>query len=129
MRLLVDTHVWLWLQIRPERVPSGVLDLLEDGANEVLLSTASVWEIAVKHRRGRLALPDPPSTFVPERLSTSGFRALSIDHAHALRAGSLPLHHHDPFDRMLVAQSQVLGVPLVTGDPALSDYDLEILWS
>ena len=71
MRLLVDTHVWLWLQIRPERVPSGVLDLLEDGANEVLLSTASVWEIAVKHRRGRLALPDPPSTFVPERLSTS----------------------------------------------------------
>jgi PIN domain nuclease of toxin-antitoxin system len=129
MRLLVDTHVWLWLQNGPERVPPSVLALLEDPANPLLLSVASIWEISTKYHVGRLPLPEPPATYVPSRLTDGGFSLLDIEQAHALRAGELPRHHRDPFDRLLIAQSQILGVPLVTGDPEVVKYDVEVLWS
>ena len=129
MRFLIDTHAWLWLQSDPERLPPSVLDMLEDLGNDVFVSAASAWEIAVKHQSGRLRLPDPPLTYVPRRMVDSGCKPLSIEHAHALRAGQLPRHHRDPFDRVMIAQSQILDLPVVTRDPAFSLYDVDLLWA
>ena len=128
MRVLVDTHTWLWMLTNPQRLPATTRDTVGDPGTEVLLSAASAWEIAIKYRLGRLPLPEAPTTYVPSRVAATGSTALAIDHAHGLRAGELPDHHRDPFDRLLVAQAQILGVPLVSGDRALSAYDVKLLW-
>jgi PIN domain nuclease of toxin-antitoxin system len=123
-RFLLDTHVWLWLLAEPDRIDGSVRSQLADERNELLLSAASSWEIAIKHQLGKLTLPSPPSTFVPERIRRSGVTPVPVDHAHALRVASLPPHHRDPFDRLLVAQAELLGVPIVTADRQLAAYDV-----
>ena len=128
MRVLVDTHTWLWMLTSPHRLPATTRDTVGDPGTEVLLSAASAWEIAIKYHLGRLPLPEAPTTYVPSRVAATGSTALAIDHAHVLRAGELPDHHRDPFDRLLVAQAQILGVPLVSGDRALGAYDVKLLW-
>lgn len=127
MRYLLDTHVWLWLQIQPERVSEEVRDRLSDGATQLLLSAASSWEIAIKHALGKLPLPEPPKTYVPSRMRHDGVDGLPVTHAHALHVATLPLHHGDPFDRLLVAQSQIEDVPLVTADPHIARYEVTVL--
>lgn len=128
MRLLVDTHTWLWMLSRPDRLPLRAREVVGDPSTEVLVSAATAWEIAIKHELGKLPLPEPPSAFVPSRLVTSGCVALAIEISHVLAAGALPPHHRDPFDRLLIAQSQVLRVPLCSGDPAVAAYDTDLLW-
>lgn len=125
MRFLVDTHCWLWLQASPERLAREVVSLLEDPDNELLLSAASSWEIAIKYAIGKLRLPEAPDRYVPRRMSASGTRGLAIEHAHSLRVAELPMHHRDPFDRLLVAQAQIEKLTLVTVDPQFDDYDVE----
>jgi PIN domain nuclease of toxin-antitoxin system len=127
MRYLLDTHVWLWLQTQPERVSDDVRDRLGDGAAQLLLSAASSWEIAIKHALGKLPLPEPPKTYVPSRMRHDGVDGLPVTHAHALHVATLPPHHGDPFDRLLVAQSQVEDVPLVTADPRITRYDVTVV--
>jgi PIN domain nuclease of toxin-antitoxin system len=122
---LLDTHVWLWLQTTPERLRDDVVELLADRANTLLLSAASSWEIAIKYRLGKLPLPEPPAEYVPERMRLSGVTALPIEHAHALRVADLPEHHGDPFDRLIIAQSQLLNVPIVTADGQFVAYEVE----
>lgn len=122
---LLDTHVWLWLQTTPERLRHEVVDLLGDRANTVLLSAASSWEIAIKYRLGKLPLPEPPAEYVPERMRLSGVTPLPIEHAHALRVADLPEHHADPFDRLIIAQAQLLNVPIVTADGQFVSYEVE----
>jgi PIN domain nuclease of toxin-antitoxin system len=85
-------------------------------------------EIAIKFQLGELALPEAPTSFVPSRLAASGCTGVAIEHAHALRAGLLPPHHRDPFDRLLIAQAQILGAPLASGDRVFDAYDVELLW-
>jgi PIN domain nuclease of toxin-antitoxin system len=126
VRFLADTHCWLWLQVSPERLAPAVLSLLEDPANDLLLSAASSWEIAIKYRIGKLPLPEPPSRYVPRRMAASGSRGLAIEHAHSLRAAELPLHHRDPFDRLLVAQAQIEKLVVITVDPEFEKYDVEV---
>jgi PIN domain nuclease of toxin-antitoxin system len=126
-RYLLDTHVWLWLLAAPERVDDDVRSQLEDRANELFLSAASSWEIAIKYELGKLQLPSPPSVFVPERMRVSGVTAMPVEHAHALRVASLPRHHRDPFDRLLVAQADISGITLVTADEQLTEYDVPML--
>ena len=92
-----------------------------------MLSAASSWEIAIKYALGKLPLPAPPPEYVPSRMQASGTGALPITHAHALHVASLPTHHRDPFDRLLVAQAQVESLPLLTADPQLGRYDIELL--
>lgn len=126
MRILLDTHVFLWLHTDPERL--GVhLTLLEDQRSELLVSAASSWEISIKYGLGRLALPEPPERYVPERLRLMGAKPLAIEHRHALAVAGLPRLHRDPFDRLLVAQAELLDVPILTADPAIVQYPVETL--
>lgn len=126
-RYLLDTHVWLWLQTTPERLGDEVGELLVDRTHTLLLSAASGWEIAIKYRLGKLPLPEPPGEYVPDRMRRSGVTPLPIEHAHALRVAELPDHHNDPFDRLLVAQAQELAIPIVTADPQLSAYAVDLV--
>ena len=125
--VLIDTHIFLWLQTSPERV-SHSLDLLENENTEVLLSAVSSWEIAVKWSIGKLPLPDAPDRYVPDVMQRNNINALPVMHTHALAVASLPTHHRDPFDRLLVAQAITEGLPLMTGDPLLRAYDAELIW-
>ena len=126
-RYLLDTHVWLWLQTTPERLPEEVSELLTDRRNTLLLSAASGWEIAIKYRLGKLPLPEPPAEYVPARMRLSGVTPLPIEHTHALRVADLPDHHNDPFDRLLVAQAQDLAIPIVTADQQMSAYSVDLV--
>lgn len=123
---MLDTHCWLWLQVAPERFSPAMLEALSDPTNELLLSAASAWEIAIKHGLGKLALPAPPEQYVPSRMMASGTTALAIIPAHALRVAALPAHHRDPFDRLLIAQAQHEGLPFVSADVAFQAYDLDL---
>lgn len=127
MRILLDTHAWLWWIAKPSRLGPLALALISSGDNEVYLSAASSWEIAIKVRLGRLTLPEPPDRFVPSRMERDRLQALPVTHAHALEVAHLPLHHRDPFDRILVAQSRIENFPLLTSDPAMSGYEVELL--
>lgn len=127
MRILLDTHVWLWMLAAPERLAPAARPLVESRDNRLLLSAASSWEIAVKYSLGRLELPEPPVEYVPERMRKTGVEGLPVEHAHALRVAELELHHRDPFDRLLVAQAQVEGLPILTGDPVFEAYDVEVI--
>ena len=99
MKILLDTHCWLWWLAEPERLRDQVLRIIEDVDNEVFLSVASAWEIAIKYSLGKLSLPEAPGDFVPKRLERDGILPLLIANNHALRVAELPSHHRDPFDR------------------------------
>jgi PIN domain nuclease of toxin-antitoxin system len=123
---LVDTHVWLWIQADPGRLRDETRALAEDMANELLLSAASAWEIAIKYRIGKLPLPEPPAKYVPERMRRSGTTPLAVEPVHALRTSELPDHHSDPFDRLLVAQAQILRIPIITAYSQIEAYDVAV---
>jgi PIN domain nuclease of toxin-antitoxin system len=126
VRVLLDTHVWLWMQSEPERIGSA-LDILSDSRNELLLSAACSWEIAIKYGLGRLALPQPPDRYVPERLRLSGTTAIAVEHAHTFAVASLPSVHRDPFDRLLVAQSRLLDAPILSADRIFERYEVDVI--
>ena len=125
-KVLLDTHVFLWLLAEPERLGAH-LRLVEDPANSMLLSAASSWEIAIKVRLGRLALPDDPKRYVPDRMRAIGAEPLAVEHAHALEVAALPPLHRDPFDRILVAQARHLDLTILTADAALASYDVRTI--
>jgi len=129
VRLLLDTHVLLWLWLEPERLRQDVIDAVTDASNDVLVSVASAWEISIKSELGKLALPGPAERWLPAKLATSAIRVLPIEINHALKAGALPSHHRDPFDRMLVAQAIVERMQLVTADEAIVPYGAPLLWA
>jgi PIN domain nuclease of toxin-antitoxin system len=126
VRFLLDTHVWLWLQTSPERISRETLGILSDTSNELLLSAASAWEMAVKYAIGKLPLPAPPGDYVPSRMLSSGTAALPVLHVHALLVAELPPHHADPFDRLIIAQAKHETLPVVTADPAFRAYGIDI---
>lgn len=125
MRLLLDTHVWLWTLVSPGRIGADALALLEDPANHLALSAVSSWEVAVKYRLGKLSLPVPPEAFILPRLARDGIEALPVAHHHACAVAGLPEIHRDPFDRLLIAVAQVEGLTLVTADPQVLAYDVD----
>lgn len=128
MRFLLDTHCWLWAVSAPERLRNSGAELIEDAANTVIFSAVSALEIAIKVSLGKLTLPIPASDFVTSRVDALAMTVLPVYVSHALRVSSLPRHHADPFDRLLVAQCQIERLPLMTADAALAAYDIEILW-
>lgn len=132
MRLLLDTHVLLWLLSDPDRIEQRARRDIEDTGNTVLLSAVSTWEIATKHALGKLALPEPPEALLARAARELQSTELPITSRHALISASLPKHHNDPFDRLLVAQAIVDQAVLATGDGKLRPYatqGLMLLWT
>ena len=123
MQILLDTHALLWWLADDPRLPSAAAAVIADTGNQVIVSAASAWEIAIKKAVGRLDVPDD----LPDVLDASGFDGLPITMSHALAAGSLPRHHDDPFDRMLIAQSHTERLILITVDRRFSRYDVDLL--
>lgn len=123
MRLLLDTHVLLWCLADDPTLPENIRNTVVDSSNNVFVSAASGWEIAIKKAIGKLEAPDD----LPEAILTCRFEPLSITLAHAMKAGSLSRHHDDPFDRMLIAQSILEGCTLVTRDRRMNAYGIPIL--
>jgi PIN domain nuclease of toxin-antitoxin system len=128
MHLLLDTHTFLWWNLNDPHLSDAARHYIADGGNEIFVSAASAWEIAIKAARGRLRLPEPPDRYVASRMALHRFQALPVQVTHALHVFHLPSLHQDPFDRLLVAQSQLEGLPLVTADPAIGQYDVTIVW-
>jgi len=127
MTILLDTQVWLWLCKSPEKLSKHTRRQLLDERNELLLSAASVWEIAIKYSLGKLPLPSAPGEYIAEGLTMTDTHPIAVQFSHAVRVAHLPFHHRDPFDRLLVAQAQSEGIPIVTSDPKLKPYDIEII--
>ncbi len=125
-QILLDTHAWLWMNGSPERLSEAAQELLSDAENPLFLSAASVWEIAIKAAGGKLVLPEPTERYIVARLAANQIDALAMRPLHAIRAAALPMHHRDPFDRMLVAQAQIEGLELMTHDQILRRYEVKI---
>lgn len=127
MNLLLDSHALLWWFTRDSKLSADAARVLSPTENIVYVSAAVAWELAIKTRSGKLDAQAILADF-HGLLLERGFRRLTISTAHALRAGQLPLHHRDPFDRMLVAQSQALNFPIVSADTAFDRYGVQRIW-
>src|SRR5438874_5031314 len=114
MRVLLDTHAFLWFILDDARLSSSAKTLIEDPANDVEVSPASYWEIAIKIRLGKYTLPEPYATFMERQIAGNDFHILHIEPRHTSVLTTLPFHHRDPFDRLLVAQAMVEGIPIVS---------------
>jgi PIN domain nuclease of toxin-antitoxin system len=128
MRLLLDTHTFLWWTTDDPLMSATALDLIADSRNSLYWSAASSWEVSIKYELGRLPLPDTPEQFLAAELGRNRIESFSITDAHAFQAGRLPRYHRDPFDRMLIAQAQVEGFGLITNDSSIRRYEVEVYW-
>jgi PIN domain nuclease of toxin-antitoxin system len=126
MRVLIDTNVFLWGIQDEDRLSRRVQALLPK--SDVWISVASLWEIITKVKVGKLILPVPVGDYLSEKLKMNGVMVLPITFAHVRRLEELPLHHRDPFDRILIAQSLDENVPVVTSDPWFQRYTVEVVW-
>ena len=127
MRLLLDTHVFIWWADQQESLSATALSALNDEANELLLSVASVWEMQIKVQLGKLKLRLPLRELIESQTETNGLKTLPVELAHVLVLDTLPFHHKDPFDRMLIAQSIQEDVTLVSADPEFPAYSVKLL--
>ena len=122
MKLLLDTHVWLWWNTEPERLAANARRQIGDVRNEVFLSAASVWEMAVKRRLGKLPLPESVGSYVARRLAADDVRPLPVGVDHAAAVETLEFLHRDPFDRLLIVQARHEGLRLLTIDDQVLAY-------
>lgn len=128
MRFLLDTHALLWWFTNDERLSPSARDAIADEGNIILVSAASAWEIATKHRQGKLAEAADAVSRFDELVAADGFQHLPITHFHCIRAGHYAVEHRDPFDRILAAQSELEGVTLISVDPAFQLFKTSLLW-
>lgn len=128
MRALLDTHAFLWWVTDDARLSERARETIGDGANEIYVSAATGWEMAIKARLGRLRVPDDFARFITDQIALNGFRVLAIELAHALHVHGLADHHRDPFDRILVAQSLIEGMPILSRDAQIAAYGVELVW-
>lgn len=128
MNVLLDTHAFLWWVIDDSRLSSTAKAIIADPTNTVYFSVVSAWEIIIKERTGKLSLPEPPETYIPSRIASNQFISLAVQMQHILQIATLPDHHRDPFDRLLIAQGQVENIPLLTVDHLISQYSVDVIW-
>jgi PIN domain nuclease of toxin-antitoxin system len=128
MRALLDTHVFLWWITQDQRLSSTAVEIIRDADNQLLLSAASSWEIVLKAQLGKLQLTAPPAELLPRHMDINQIKKLPITFEHTLQLFALPLHHRDPFDRILVAQAQAENLPLLTADPLVAQYPIQVIW-
>ena len=127
MKLLLDTHIFLWWADQPEKLSNAVLSALEDEANELLLSVASVWEMQIKIQLGKLKLSLPLRELIQNQQETNDLMVSPVALTHVLALDALPFHHIDPFDRLLIAQSIEEELVIVTADSQFSAYSVKLL--
>jgi PIN domain nuclease of toxin-antitoxin system len=128
MKYLLDTNTFLWWITDSDSLSGHVREIIRDGRNMLFLSAASGWEITIKASLGRLKLPDRPENVIPEQMSLNDIQGLPVQMSHVLHVHTLPEHHRDPFDRMLVAQCQLEEMPIITSDPQIAQYNVEVIW-
>jgi PIN domain nuclease of toxin-antitoxin system len=128
MRALLDTHAFLWFVLNDSQLGSTARAVIADPQNEIEISPASYWEIAIKISIGKYSLNEPFQPFMEQQIATNRFRILPVTVSHAAVVATLPFHHRDPFDRMLVAQAIAEQVPLLSADPVLDAYPITRLW-
>jgi PIN domain nuclease of toxin-antitoxin system len=128
MRALLDTHTFLWWNMDDPHLSQAAREFIGDGTNEVFFSAASAWEIAIKCARGRLTLPEDPDEYVVDRMVKHRILPLPVQISHALQVFKLPDIHQDLFDRLLVAQSQLDDIPILTADTMIPQYSVSIIW-
>ncbi|MEX2535888.1 MAG: type II toxin-antitoxin system VapC family toxin [Trueperaceae bacterium] len=128
MKLLLDTHTFLWWCADSQRLSETARRAISAKSNDVLVSAVNGWEIAIKARLGRLRLSEKPSTFMARMLALHAFKVLPVTMAHAVAEYDLPEHHHDPFDRLLIAQAKSEGALLATNDEIVKRYEVMTLW-
>lgn len=128
MKFLLDSGVWLWTIASPEKINSRAYEILNDKNNEVYFSAVSSWELSIKAGNRKLQLPSPPEQCIPAFMAKQGLVPLAISHRHSVRVFDLPAHHRDPFDRLLIAQSIVEEMTILTNDRAFEKYPVQIVW-
>ncbi|MHC5825116.1 MAG: type II toxin-antitoxin system VapC family toxin [Nostoc sp.] len=128
MRALLDTHAFIWWVTNDPKLFANARDVIADSANILFLSVVSAWEIIIKNKLGKLTLLEPVEQYIPSRLAINRFESLPIQMSHVLQVASLPSIHRDPFDRILIAQSQVENLPIVTIDQLITQYLVQTIW-
>ena len=128
MKLLLDTHVFIWWASEPNKLSQKALTLCENIENNLILSVTSVWEMQIKLQLGKLKVQIPLQELIESQQQTNNLQILSIDLEHVLELLNLPAHHNDPFDRLLIAQANVEKVHIITKDTVFSKYEVKLLW-
>ena len=128
MRVLLDSHAFLWFIAGDAKLSRPARSAIEDSSNTVYVSAASIWEIGIKNSLGKLPLGQPFDVLIPRELAGNGFAYLPIEVAHIAQSTRLPFHHYDPFDRLLIGQAIVEDMPLVSRDSAFEPYAVRTLW-
>lgn len=131
MRVLLDTHAFLWYMAGSDKLSDLARELIEDRDNERLLSTAVPWEIAIKYSLGKIELVEPFESLIPRLIEQNGLSLLGITVEHTSAVATLPYpdsKHRDPFDRLMIAQSRVEGIPIISVDSRFDDYEVERIW-
>ncbi len=128
MKYLLDTGVWIWSVAAVEQLNATASEILSNGQEELYLSAATSWEVSIKMRLGKLHLPAPPGECIPAFSVKQGLHLLAVTHTHALGVYNLPLHHRDPFDRLIIAQAIAEEMTILTADPVFKKYPVEAVW-
>lgn len=129
MKILLDTHSFLWWIANSKKISETARELISDSTNEIYLSAVSTWEIAIKEQLGKLSVPKPLPRFFSEQMRLNGFQFLPIELEHSCRVNSLPLIHRDPFDRLLIAQGITENLPILTIDKLIRSYkEIKTIW-
>lgn len=128
MNFLLDTHSFLWFIGGQDSLSQKARHLIENPDNQPFLSVASLWEMAIKISLGKLSLDKPLEVLIPEQMSANGIALLGISFEHTVQVASLPFHHRDPFDRLLIAQALVEKIPVASVDGAFEAYGVTRLW-
>ncbi|MBD1845004.1 type II toxin-antitoxin system VapC family toxin [Cyanobacteria bacterium FACHB-63] len=127
MKILLDTHIFLWFISGDTRLSTEVRDVIRDPDNEVYLSSVSIWEATVKYQLGKLPLPESPETYLPKQRNLHQIASLSLDEDSVVQLAKLPLLHRDPFDRMLICQALQNGLTIATVDEDVRAYSISVL--
>ena len=128
MKLLLDTHTFIWWDSEPAKLSASALSACQDQANTLILSVVSVWEIQIKSQLGKLKFNLPLSEIIQSQRQMNNVQVLTLELDHVLELQNLPYHHKDPFDRLLIAQANVEDVLLVSGDSIFSEYTINLIW-
>jgi PIN domain nuclease of toxin-antitoxin system len=128
MNLLLDTHAFLWWVTDNPQLSPIVRSIIIDPSNTIYFSVISAWEIIIKYQTGKLTLPETATTYISSRLAANNFSTLPVEMSHVLKVASLPNHHRDPFDRLLIAQSQVQQISIATVDTLIRQYPVATIW-